>query len=503
MKLEKKYTTNQLWSKEITFNTSAFYIISFVIASIGLILHYISLNQTGYANGWDSYFYLLQIKSLINDGHLISSRLSLFYPLLVCAKWITGDYINGYKILTALLASTVIFLNACIVYQITRNKIAATVTSLLTLWSPHLFYFSSQYANNLAGYAFFLIFILFLLDKKYVFAIIFVIVNLFTHKLTGMLSVGTLIIYTIFQLLVYNKHKKILIWGLIPIVIVMFIPKIFAFHEVNRQLDIFTLTPQIYVLQFIDYFKGIITKIWISEIITTAIAFIGFTAILIIKKSKSIELWLFPILFSLLNFPFLKWDTDGFSYRFFLLSMLFSSVFTGLIISYIHEKKNMLIVLIITILSTVTTAFSCKTYNPKLNDPPYNRYEIITKNLKNSKVFNTADLFIAHKSLAEFIKFTTNKDVMPWIPEYHIEDEKLWRIVADIDPYILNSFLKNDTVFYLGFNYCLMKDSQWKSFIADILANDSDFYDDYTTWLNPNQVRPAFLQKYRRKDVKK
>jgi hypothetical protein len=48
-----------------------------------------------------------------------------------------------------------------------------------------------------------------------------------------------------------------------------------------------------------------------------------------------------------------------------------------------------------------------------------------------------------------------------------------------------------------------MKDSQWKSFIADILANDSDFYDDYTTWLNPSQVRPAFLQKYRRKDVKK
>ena len=77
-----------------------------LVLVVGFIVQYISLNQSDYANGWDAYFYLLQTKSLLEDGHLVSQRISIIYPLLLVFKVLFNDYVLGWKVFAALVGTT-------------------------------------------------------------------------------------------------------------------------------------------------------------------------------------------------------------------------------------------------------------------------------------------------------------------------------------------------------------------------------------------------------------
>ena len=41
------------------------------------------LSETHFANGWDSYFYLDQLKYWVNNGELHTERYSIYYPYLI------------------------------------------------------------------------------------------------------------------------------------------------------------------------------------------------------------------------------------------------------------------------------------------------------------------------------------------------------------------------------------------------------------------------------------
>lgn len=468
---------------------------------LGFTFHYLSLIRTPYANGWDSYFYLLQIKSWFENGHLVSSRISLFYPILVFFKWLADDYILGLKILTAVSAASVIPLSFVLVSEITRQKTAAFITALLALCSPHLFYFASQYPKNLVGYVFLLSMLILLIQRKYLLAVLFTILSLLIHKLTGAMALSALVFFLGHQIIFKHKKHKLLLWGLVPIGVILCIPKIFALHDFQRQLGIFSPSPQFFPLMFFREFEGLLTLFWKIEILAAVLVSLTLVIVLLARKTSSYRMWVVPVLFLLLNFPFLRWDMNGFSLRFFLLAVLFGSIMTGIAVSLFPKlQKGVLVsVLLLSIPGLLSTR---KTYNPHLHDPPYAKYSAITENLAAAEVFSKAELFIAHKGLAEFIKFSTDKDAMSWIPEYKMDESTLWRIVAGVRPFRLRSFIHPDTVYELGFDYSVVKETEWQLFLEDVRENHSDFYDDYTTWMNPSRVRPVFLQKFRRKDDK-
>ncbi|MFP4013809.1 MAG: hypothetical protein ACLFVQ_06980 [Chitinispirillaceae bacterium] len=465
---------------------------------LGFTFHYLSLTRTPFANGWDSYFYLLQIKSWFENGHLVSSRISVFYPVLIAFKWLTGNYILGVKVMTAFSAALVIPLSFWLVSSITKQKIPGLVTALLTLCSPHLFYFASQYPKNLVGYVFLLSMLIFLVKQKYLPAILFVILSLLAHKLTGAMALAALFLFIGHQIIFRHKKHKLLLWGLIPVGALLCIPKIFALHDFERQLGIFTAVPQSFAFMFFREFEGLLTLLWKIEIVAATLATAALAIMLLTRKATSYRLWVIPVLFLLLNFPFLRWDMNGFSFRFFLLAVLFGSSVCGIAVSLFPRLQKG--ALICTLLLAPAVLFTYKSYDPGLHDPPYAKYSLITDRLASSEVFSQAQLFIAHKGLAEYIKFTTDKDAMSWIPEYEMPPNTLWRVVAGVRPFRLRSFILPDTVYELGFDYSVVPETNWQLFLKDVQDNHSDFHDDYTTWMNPSRVRPVFLQKFRRKD---
>lgn len=118
-----------------------------------------SYSQTTFATGWDSYFYLIQIKSLATEGQMHSSDLSLIYPLMYGVHALVGDYELAFKVCAAALATAFGIATYHLVSKTTNSTILALLAIAYSTFSPHLSYFAAQYPKNLLGLILFILFV--------------------------------------------------------------------------------------------------------------------------------------------------------------------------------------------------------------------------------------------------------------------------------------------------------------------------------------------------------
>ena len=141
--------------------------------------------------------------------------------------------------------------------------------------------------------------------------------------------------------------------------------------------------------------------------------------------------------------------------------------------------------------------FSWKSYNPKIHDPEYARFDAITRQTQQALAEKKVDLVIAHNALAEFFTFTTNTDAMPWLPEYPVDSAGLWRIATGIRFQTLKYFAgsQHETgIIALGFQYYLLPEYVWQEALRRAKTeNDEVFLAETGDWRNPSRVRPAWL----------
>ncbi len=93
-----------MFGNDKTPHSTLFFFLLAGLAIASALLRFWAFSQTPYANGWDSYFYLVQLKSLEETGRMHSPEASLIYPYLRLFYWMTGDYVLGMKVGTAILA---------------------------------------------------------------------------------------------------------------------------------------------------------------------------------------------------------------------------------------------------------------------------------------------------------------------------------------------------------------------------------------------------------------
>ncbi|HRI60333.1 MAG TPA: hypothetical protein PK228_11435, partial [Saprospiraceae bacterium] len=131
-----------------------FCLVGLALAALSALLRFVALSQTPFANGWDSYFYLVQLKSMEETGRMHSPEASLIYPYLQLFYRLTGDYVLGLKVGTAVLAGTF----TAIVYWLALNRVhkpafpwGPVALASWSVYSPQLTYFAAQYPKNLLG----------------------------------------------------------------------------------------------------------------------------------------------------------------------------------------------------------------------------------------------------------------------------------------------------------------------------------------------------------------
>lgn len=483
------------------------------LATASTLLRYQDLAQTPFANGWDGYFYLVQLKAWVETGRMHTPEAALIYPLLRLAVYFTGDYVVALKACVAVLAggfTAVVFWFARqpAPGQRAKPEIHPVLPAAWSVFSPQLSYFAAQYPKNLLGLVLLLAFVgslpsqVDLLRKRaWLLPFLLLILNYFGHRLTFGLAVVYLLFWAFFVSGKNPVWRKPGVRAGLAIALSgfalagIFLPGLFHLADFERLKGIFQARPQFAPYSFVSQFgPHRIGVLWKIEIGLSVVCWLyaGYRAF--IRK----EVFMKSVFgFGLcLLFPFFEWSFTGFSYRCFLVFVLFMPILasSGLVVG----KQ---VAWAISAVLLAAAFFAAKSYKPALHDPDYALYDKVAR-AAHERLLPETELVIVHNSLAEYFTYTTGIDALPWQPEYPVAPMRLWRIAADVRLPELRYFRANDTAVViqrLPGHYALLREDGWQKILQRARAeNDTAFLERATSWQNPSKIRPAYLLRRKR-----
>jgi len=441
---------------------------------LSLVYAYVGLMKSSYALGWDSYFYINQVQSWYDSGHLHAQRLNVIYPLLIGIQFFLNDYELSYKVLTIIALASFVSTSYLLVKQ-QKPTVYALMLALVVWSNPQLIYFSSQFTKNLIAFSFFNVFLIALKQDQKVKAFFICLFLLFSHKL--MFGCGLLYAIYYYSYTFVRKHFYLRLFSLIAPCALFSMLCFFLKKDVLGKWHVPSFS-------FLTTHAQVLSTHWKVFIIASLLLVLWIIVRLCSKQGKvSKQSYALVGVFLFLNNPWLRWDSLAYSYRFQMVFLIFAP----LLLVELNLKKRIQFVFVplffLSLWSSVTT------YSPQKHDPPYLKYTFISLKLAQTPSFGATRLMICHKSLAEFLSFKLKKDVLPWGVE-----EKEW---------------KNNTtrLMYLpldGKKECLALIKQIKhSMVANeyVLLDEYDFQQDVikkasprvknllTTWRNPMTIR--------------
>jgi hypothetical protein len=473
--------------------------------SIGLFsasysLRFLALAQTTYANGWDGYFYINQAKSFIEEGRMDVPDASLIYPLLIAIRFATDNYELAFKVMACLLAGVFSVSLFHLVLKWTNNFKAALILASFSLFSPHLTYFAAQYPKNLLGLVFFVWLLQAVDSRGKIVPLALLILNFFGHRVTAVLSFIFLLIHTAFTRLKKFTVYIAVLFAAVFLVAGFFIPGLLNLFDAERFKNIFAASPHFGPYSFVKTFTPeLISGYWMAEIAIACLLFVSAVVCVVVqlvKDESDKRLTALVIVLSLLIFPYFRWAVDGPSFRFVLVFILLCPI---LMTAFLKAIRHNGIVAAACVILVSLSFFSYKSYMPRKHDPPYGVYEIIGKQINEKMKGDSCELIIAHKSLAEYIVYSTSIDAMSWLPEYVIEKEKLWRIAAGPKDIQFEFYLDpadRKYVSRLTPTYSFVREDVWQRFLRNVEKDHNDeLLGELTNWTNPDRVRPYYLLK--------
>lgn len=465
------------------------------------------LKKSIYPNGLDGFYYALQAKSFSENLVLENPDIECGYYLCGLCSKIFGDPILGVKIWSAFsssLLSLSIFILVWVLLWKSPNRflisLFAFVFSSTTISVSAL---GINYINNQTGLCFLFLYVSSLVlcfrkdgkkNRGRVFAaIVFFVLSLLSHKVSGIYVLVFTVLFLLSRFPIKNFSRKNL-FVLIPIFFFILGTVVFVFVKQFQRFATSFDFPSLPIFSkiFIRTFSegGFLGAFEIS----CFFVFAWILFFLLIFKKRFFESALIFVLF----FPF--WNLDGdmgfrMSVNGFVcgIPLLIFSV-TELLLGKYFSKSRIVSKIVLIFLSTVffvTLFFTPKIYNPK-KDPDFGYYKKIVEKIQ----LDDDSLLIAHLGLNHTYTYYKNlRDCMNWLPDYEIEDEKLWRLAFGANEYRIKSFFQNEDVENkiqrIDENYILIQESLWQKYLT---LEDEDIAQNFQNWYNPTQVRPKYIR---------
>ncbi|MFW5808335.1 MAG: hypothetical protein ACOCWH_04695 [Spirochaetota bacterium] len=507
---------------------------------------YASLVQTAYANGWDGYYYLVQVRSWFTDGQMHSEDHTLIYPLMIAVQTLTDDYILTYKVASS-LARTLFVVSVAVYGAVLCGAVSAhnddTVQySFFQNWAPVLciaswaaaapvsFYFISQYPKNMLGFSFFFFFCAVLeyirsargKDKTplisataplYIILFLLFAAAFVTHRFSGALSLVALCVYVFMYMLQHHRH--VVLYGLAAAAAVfslsLLLPGTLHLYDLERFSG--SLAPEARILPLVfmeNVGVGKFPLYWKAGMYASYAGMGAFTLFTLYRllssrltDAKGWKLAPLALLFLLGVFPFYTFSLTGIGSRFFLGAQIAAPLLIAGIPDLIRRLPQWTVT-VFSLLLVLSSVFTYRAYDPALFDPPYNYYAAIVDRAVRliDKMDEKPSLVVAHKSLAEFMTFESGIDVLPWAPEERYSRETVWRIVYGLSGDAVDGYGSvgmRKRMYFLKGRYTLIREDDWHSLAGRLSREAPETFDGLDTWLNPMRVRPAYLMRGRKK----
>jgi hypothetical protein len=473
-------------------NSEKYSVPTFFLAAA--IMQFIALSQTQYANGWDGYYYIMQVQSFFQKGTLHTPDHSLVYPFYILLSGLIKDYIIAFKVGSAILAGIFVASAVVISGRSTPNKHAPYLVGAFFIFSPTFYFFTAQFPKNLMGLIFLIWFIYFLTDKRMIAAGIFFMLAFMTHRMMAGISL---------ILLLLSFLQKVNLNILIPFLVISFIasyclPGLIHYSDLARFTESFSTTLYFPPIRFLSFF-GVekLTWYWIIEIFVLFAAFLFCLAQLVYNYYKERKLDVFKlyllIILLLLSLPIYSFGGADIGFRLYLVFILISIITFPFAMTKTPKWLSMTAIGILLMVSV----FSFKSMVPANFDPPYENYFIVTKQMIECLDEKKVDLIIAHESLAQIIIIYSNFDATNWQAIDSAKYASTWRVSSDISYYHFKKYLNHESMSYLSHlhnDYYLLREDKWHQFYQNaIIARDSILISKFDSWINPTKPKPGYL----------
>ena len=462
------------------------------IAGLSFGLQFAQLSATPYANGWDGYFYLVQVKAWVEEGAMHSRDISPVYLLLRALYHLSGDYILAYKLLSALLAGAFSGLVVLLGRSLTRSAWLAVLAGLWTLCSPTLAYFAGSFPKNLMGMDFLLLVLWGSVRGRGWGMWVWLGLAGVTHRMTAGLAV-------LFVGIRKMNMQRALVLGamvLLGLGVSALLPGMFHLSDLARFDDAFSSTPQLSHASFIDLMGGPeFPLVWRIEIYTALALLLATTLLFAFSRPHHPHrsfIGSLLLLALLLHFPFFQMSSLSMGYRFFLAGMLLAPLFLLFLADRFRLPNTLAFPLLL-----AATLWTHSSFSPTAFGPNHDEYTFISQRVATHFKEHPPELLIGHKGMAEQVTFETGIDVLPWQPEYAVDSMELWRISTNIFPMDFRAYLSpgdQREVVELSFYTALLRESVWQRFVAAAeKAEDEELLERIYDWENPSEPRPAYL----------
>lgn len=474
-----------------------------LLALIAFLLRLLLFLDNPFVNGWDGYFYLVQLKSQIDEGAMHAPDSSPVYLLLRGLYFLTGDPVLAFKLMSALLAGVFTFAAGHLARKVSGRDVAGLFVAAWLCASPGLSFFAAQFPKNLLGMSLLMAFGSALFTRpgaeaaslsKFGLRLITFVLAFLSHRMTGALAMLLLA----FRSLTWKR----LFWAIgataAGLLLGFILPGLLHLSDFERLGSAFSPEPGLAPMRFTAALsEGAVPWIWHVEMWAGLSLFLweGISLWLTRREAGSefrfrLGWWL---LCALLILPFWEMEYGEMGFRLYLAFLLMAPLLVAPRLRFAPGLNAALGALLLLIAALIWRDAG---YRPQQHDPPYARYARVSK--AAGKVLPVeAELLIAHKGLAEYFTFTEGTDALPWQPEYAIDSTRTWRIVANLDAMELHFFETPEErarTQRLLLTYHLLREDDWQRVLSRMREEgDQGLLDQILTWENPHETRPDFL----------
>ncbi|MBN2434407.1 MAG: hypothetical protein JXK07_03975 [Spirochaetes bacterium] len=513
-------------------------VIALIIFIATFIATMVLLCKSPYANGWDGYYYIVQVKSWFTEGAMHSEDHSLVYVLLVAIQYIIKDYILSYKIASAIIRAffvTAVYLLSFKIIKETKTEkseksdfsvcINALIISVISAVSVSSIYFITQFPKNMLGFAFLLTMLCFFPDvyksareKQFkktdvynaVFCSLLFLCTFVTHRYSGGIAAITLFVLGFTLLLKRVQHIPYLFISsaffiIVLIAVSLAFPGTLHFYDLERFSGAFNSRFVFTVFEFLNIISykraGVLWSVELWVYYLCSVLFIISYMRSLIKREKHKVLY-FAGIFVIIGlgvFPFYNFDPSGIGYRFYLGAQLFLPLACLIFFVDMHFDSQLFLPVLFIVMMTLSI-FLVVNYDYKKYDPPYEKYHGMSlKLIKRLGVTkNDYHLFIMHKALAEIFTYETGLDALPWAPGLKYEGARVLRLVYGVEPELYKKYLVDEElakVFLLQGSYTCIEEDVFKIFCDRLKQDDPAAFEKINNWRNPLKVRPDYLMR--------
>lgn len=460
--------------------------------------------QSPFATGIDGYYYVLQVKNLLQQGSLYLPDSSPVFYLLALPAALGLHPVAAIKLVAALLATLPLVAGYYAASRLSGDTRWGVVTACGLALVVSLPYMAIEFLKSLASVSLLLLLTGLLANMeirkagpaRIALLVLVLALTVLCHRLSAVVG---LMLVACWLLLGHGRRLQRLILlaaGLVASGLLLFLVR-GGLHpaDVARLRQALTPVPALPLLS--PAYRNFLPLLLVVELSVAMLLTWGLGFFPSVRKGRTLRaLWLCLLLLFL---PFWNMANLDFGFRLFLVGVpLLLPVLAAILArepslgtaSCLRRPVPIVLATLGIVVLVTSALLPTRAYRPE-RDPPYALYQRLLPTIK----LPPGSTLICHRGFNLFFSAMTGLRGLSYLPDYPVARETLWRLTYFVSKDLLEHYLAQEMaqgqVRALHFPYHLVREDAWQKLLRLLPPDQSSLL---TNAMNPHYKKPRFLR---------